>query len=191
MRPNKVARSAGTVRIIGGRWRGRRLLVPEVPGLRPTSDRVRETLFNWLTPFIEGAACADLFAGSGALGFEAASKGAARVVMVEKSAPVVRSLRRSSENLGAENTRIVHADALEWLEGVPHPYDIVFLDPPFEQDLLPTCCARLVSKRWLAEDALVYVETRKSAQHLSWLADWRCWRQGSAGGIAYYLLRAH
>ncbi|MGH8613872.1 MAG: RsmD family RNA methyltransferase, partial [Gammaproteobacteria bacterium] len=89
--------AAGTVRIISGCWRGRRLLVPEAVGLRPTSDRVRETLFNWLTPFIEGAACVDLFAGSGALGFEAASRGAARVVMIEENAPLVSSLRRMVE----------------------------------------------------------------------------------------------
>jgi len=178
------------VRIISGCWRGRRLLVPEAVGLRPTSDRVRETLFNWLTPFIEGATCVDLFAGSGALGFEAASRGAARVVMVEKSAPLVSSLHRTAETLGGEKIHIVHADALEWLAGPASPYDIVFLDPPFEEDLLPACCARLVAKQWLADNALVYVESRKNAPHSGWLSDWRIWRQGSAGGVAYYLLHA-
>jgi len=181
--------TAGTVRIIGGRWRGRRLFVPEVAGLRPTSDRVRETLFNWLMPFIEGAACVDLFAGSGALGFEAASRGAARVVMVEKSAPLVSSLLRTAEKLGAESIQIVHADALEWLRGAGCPYDIVFLDPPFEGGLLPGCCSRLVSKEWLAGNALVYVESRKNAPRSGWLSDWRIWRQGCTGDVAYYLLQ--
>lgn len=177
------------MRIIGGRWRGRRLLVPEAASLRPTSDRVRETLFNWLTPFIEGAACVDLFAGSGALGFEAASRGAARVVMVEKNAPLVSSLHRTVEILGAESIHIVHADALEWLAGAASPYSIVFLDPPFQEDLLPACCARLISQQWLADNALVYVESRKNPPHSGWLSDWRIWRQGSAGGVAYYLLQ--
>ncbi|MGH8580852.1 MAG: 16S rRNA (guanine(966)-N(2))-methyltransferase RsmD [Gammaproteobacteria bacterium] len=181
--------AAGTVRIIGGRWRGRRLLVPEAASLRPTSDRVRETLFNWLTPFIEGAACVDLFAGTGALGFEAASRGAARVVMIEKNAPLVRSLHRTVEKLGVENIHTVHADALEWLAGAASPYDIVFLDPPFQEELLPACCSRLVSQQWLAGNALVYVESRKDAPHSGWLSDWRIWRQGSAGAVSYYLLQ--
>ncbi|MGH8611292.1 MAG: RsmD family RNA methyltransferase, partial [Gammaproteobacteria bacterium] len=125
-----------------------------------------------------------------ALGFEASSRGAERVVMVEKSVLLVRSLRRMVEKLGGENIHIVHADALEWLAGAASPYDIVFLDPPFEPDLLPACCTRLVSKQWLADNALVYVESRKNAPHSGWLSDWRIWRQGSAGGVAYYLLQA-
>jgi 16S rRNA (guanine966-N2)-methyltransferase len=166
------------------------LLVPEAEGLRPTTDRVRETLFNWLAPFIEGAACMDLFAGSGALGFEAASRGAARVVLVEKSAPLARALCQISEKLGVANIQIIHADALEWLQGAASPYDIVFLDPPFHEDLVPECCARLVSRGWLGDGALVYVERRKSAPHSSWLSDWRIWRQRVAGAVVYYLLQA-
>ena len=139
----------GRLRIVGGEWRGRRLPVLDQPGLRPTPDRVRETLFNWLAPLITGARCLDLFAGSGALGFEAASRGAGRVVMIEKSANVVRVLRENRLLLDARQVEVIHADAGPWLAGQAEPFDLVFLDPPFCRGPAgPELCGP--RPRWLA-----------------------------------------
>ena len=131
----------GRVRVIGGRWRGRRLPVPDLPGLRPTPDRVRETLFNWLAPVIEGAVCLDLFAGSGALGFEAASRGAGRVVMVEENERAVAGIRAlaaewGAAGLGTAGLEVHRAEALAWLRRASGSFDIVFLDPPYGSGLL-------------------------------------------------------
>ena len=126
----------GRLRIVAGEWRGRRLPVLDQPGLRPTPDRVRETLFNWLAPLITGARCLDLFAGSGALGFEAASRGAGRVAMIEKSANLVRVLRENRLLLDARQVEVIQADAGLWLAGQAEPFDLVFLDPPFAENLL-------------------------------------------------------
>jgi len=126
----------GRLRIIAGRWRGRRLTVPALPGLRPTPDRVRETLFNWLGPRVEGARCLDLFAGTGALGFEAASRGAAQVVMVEQASRAVAQLRSHAAALLADVVEVVDREALSWLGGRFRRFDIVFLDPPFGRGLV-------------------------------------------------------
>jgi 16S rRNA (guanine966-N2)-methyltransferase len=146
------------VRIIGGALRGRRLRFADVTGLRPTGDRVRETLFNWLQPDILGARCLDLFAGSGALGLEAASRGAARVVMMDRVPRVVRQLRDNVATLGLANVEVIQADALRWLASPPIAFDLVFLDPPFADDLLGQVCERLVAGRWLNPGALTYLE---------------------------------
>ncbi len=124
------------VRIIGGQWRGRKLPFPDQQGLRPTADRIRETLFNWLAPLLPGAHCLDLFAGSGALGFEAASRGAARVVLVENNAPAVQVLSANQQRLDAGAVSIVHSDARQYLTGSQGSFDIVFLDPPFDNPQL-------------------------------------------------------
>lgn len=147
------------VRIIAGQWRGRKLTFPDVEGLRPTADRIRETLFNWLMPWLEGARCLDLFAGSGALGFEAASRGASRVVMVERDAAVVASLRDNRERLAASVIDIFHQDAASYLRGPRQPFDIVFLDAPFGDvgTLHPLLC-QLSAAGWLAEGARIYLE---------------------------------
>lgn len=158
--PREVRRLPHKVRIIGGRWRGRRLPVADVPGLRPTPDRVRETLFNWLQSHIEGAACLDLFAGSGALGLEAASRGAGRVVMVESHPALARTLQQQASHFAADNVEVVHADALEWLAAAPpQAFDIVFLDPPFEQGLIDRACGALIAGHRLNEGALLYMES--------------------------------
>jgi 16S rRNA (guanine966-N2)-methyltransferase len=146
------------IRIIGGRHRGRKLCFADLPGLRPTGDRMRETLFNWLQPLIAGARCLDLFAGSGALGLEAASRGAGEVVMVERARQVVRQLRENVELLGLENTEVVEADGIEWLSASARPFDIVFLDPPFADRLLPLSLRLLTARGWLAPGARVYLE---------------------------------
>src|SRR5476649_1681914 len=136
MHSNKGNRSvgAGALRIVGGKYRSRVLRVPARPGLRPTPDRVRETLFNWLGQDLTGLACLDLFAGSGALGFEAASRGAARVVMVEKDRAAVAELERSRATLGAAQVAVVDGDAALYLAREQERFDVVFLDPPFRQN---------------------------------------------------------
>jgi 16S rRNA (guanine966-N2)-methyltransferase len=174
------------VRIIGGRWRGSRLPVAERPGLRPSSDRVRETLFNWLAPVVHGARCLDLFAGSGALGFEAASRGAAHVLMIERDPQLATSLRHSSIRLGADCVEVRCGDALELLDALPGPFDLVFVDPPFAAGLWPQVFERLDGR--LAAGALVYVEAPVDA--LPGLpAGWERHREARTREVAYGLLR--
>ena len=160
MASSSGAQSRGTVRIVGGTWRGRKLPVVDSPGLRPSGDRCRETLFNWLQPHIEGVRCADLFAGTGALGFEAASRGARQVTLVERSRSISAVLSESAAMLGATAVEVVTADALEWLARcAPASLDIVFIDPPFDSDLAEDALQSLLQRRTLAPGAMVYVES--------------------------------
>ena len=175
------------VRIIAGRWRGRKLAFPDRPGLRPTPDRVRETLFNWLQPVVAGARCLDLFAGSGALGWEALSRGAAEVVMVESDGRVVRSLQESARLLEAEGVTFRQGSALDYLGGSGEPFDIVFLDPPFRQGLLADTIHRLESGGWLAPRAWIYMESETTLQELPLPAGWKMSRSKSAGQVSYNL----
>lgn len=146
------------MRIIGGRWRGSKLPVLDLAGLRPSSDRVRETLFNWLAPVLPGCICVDLFAGSGALGFEAASRGAAHAVLVEQHPALAASLRDSAQRLRADNVEVVAADALRWLAAAPQPlFELAFVDPPFERQLWEPVLQALLPR--LAPDAWLYVES--------------------------------
>ena len=179
----------GRVRVIGGRWRGRRLPVPDLPGLRPTPDRVRETLFNWLAPVIEGAVCLDLFAGSGALGFEAASRGAGRVVMVEESERAAAGIRALAAELGAAGLEVHRAEALAWLRRASGCYDIVFLDPPFHRGLLAPACALLESQGLLAPGGHVYLESEAAVYEATLPAGWELVRSGKAGDVRYHLAR--
>jgi 16S rRNA (guanine966-N2)-methyltransferase len=154
----------GKIRIIGGQWRGRKIAVAEVAGLRPTADRLRETLFNWLVPFLPGARCLDLFAGSGVLGLEAISRGASECVLVERHPLALRALHDAVYMLKAENARIVAHDALHFLhQTTPLPFDIVFLDPPFASNLLPSVCQALDTDMWLQPHALIYIEMPHAA----------------------------
>jgi len=180
----------GKVRIISGQWRRRVIQVPEVEGLRPTPDRVRETLFNWLAGSIEGARCLDLYAGSGALGFEAASRGAAKVVMVEKNDRAVDCIRRQVSELGATQIEVVHADARRWLQGEGSEFDIAFLDPPFAGDDLGELCERLDQASWLSPGALVYLESRLAADPLHLPSAWQILRRQKAGQVRYHLAAA-
>ena len=184
-------RNNGWLRIIGGRYRGRKLSVPAHPGLRPTADRVRETLFNWLQPVIAGSRCLDLFAGSGALGFEAASRGAAEVFMIERSEPVTRVLTANAHNLGADQVQVRRADALHWLSGTGKSFDIVFLDPPFEKGLMEPSCALLSSNGWLALRALVYLETSANQALPALPTGWRLVRDKQAGQVRFALATVH
>lgn len=151
--------ASGSIRIIGGRWRGTKLAVPDSPGLRPSSDRVRETLFNWLMPKLTGARVLDLFAGTGVLGLEAVSRGAARAALVERDAALVRNLREAVDRLSARSAvEVVQADALAWLPAQPTgAFDLAFVDPPFAGDLWTAALAALLPR--LADDAWLYVES--------------------------------
>jgi 16S rRNA (guanine(966)-N(2))-methyltransferase RsmD len=172
------------VRIIGGTWRSRLISFPPRKDLRPTPDRVRETLFNWLGQDLTGRTCLDLFAGSGALGFEAASRGARRVVMVEQDAVVFRALIASRAALDATGVELKRADALEFLRADDGVYDVVFLDPPFSTDHWPRLSPLL--PRHLAPGALVYYE---SAARSGLPPGWEVCKQGEAGQVRYQLLK--
>lgn len=183
------AGSRNRVRIIAGRWRGRRIEFPDAHGLRPTPDRVRETLFNWLQPTIAGAKCLDLFAGSGALGFEALSRGAASAVLLERDREVCRQLRANAELLRADGVEIECADALQWLRTAPpRRFDIVFLDPPFASELLQAACELLDARNWLAPGASVYLEAPADARLLL-PPTWSIARSKQAGQVGYHLAR--
>jgi 16S rRNA (guanine966-N2)-methyltransferase len=147
-----------SVRIIGGAWRGRRIRFPSAAELRPTPDRVRETLFNWLQGVIGDARCLDLFAGSGALGLEALSRGAREVVLVEHEPRVAAALKETIAALGDGRCQLVTADAFRYLAGAARPFDVVFLDPPFAQGWLAELCKLLENGGWLAPRAFIYLE---------------------------------
>jgi 16S rRNA (guanine966-N2)-methyltransferase len=171
----------GKIRIIGGDFRGRRLVVPDRPGLRPTPDRVRETLFNWLGQRLEGLACLDLFAGSGALGFEAASRGAARVVLVENDPAAFAALKRFKDLVGMPNVELVAGDAYAFLK-TEGQFDVVFLDPPFGQNAAAAALEKLPAR--LAPGARVYLEAEKPVES----ENWRELKRSRAGQVSYQLL---
>ncbi len=179
----------GTVRIIGGRWRGTRLAVPASPGLRPSSDRVRETLFNWLQPILPSARVLDLFAGTGALGFEALSRGAARAVLVERDAALANALRDTAARLTAQDrVEVVQGDALAWLSRQHEAaFDLAFVDPPFDADLWQPSLSALLPK--LAAEAWLYVESPQD-RALALPADWRLHREGRTREVRFALYRA-
>lgn len=177
----------GTVRIIGGRMRGRRLRVADRQALRPTPDRVRETLFNWLAADLPGARCLDLFAGSGALGFEAASRGAAQVTMIERDASLSQRLAEVTAELGvSEVVSVTCADALGWLAGCGSRFDIVFVDPPYASGLVAPVLERLVHGGMVAP-GLVYLEQRSDAA-ADLPVGWRVLRSKTAGEVGYHLI---
>ena len=176
------------MRIIGGAWRSRRLSFPSSVDLRPTPDRVRETVFNWLIPKLSGAHCLDCFAGSGAFGFEALSRGAARAVLIEKHREVVETLRENSALLKTEAAEIVHADALQWLRGSAEAFDIIFLDPPYASGLLGPCIELLDAQAWVKPNGMVYLEAPQG-EMLPLPASWQLLRSKTAGQVGYHLAR--
>ncbi|MDR6936645.1 16S rRNA (guanine(966)-N(2))-methyltransferase RsmD [Luteibacter sp. 3190] len=178
----------GRIRVIGGSLRNSRIEVPDLPGLRPTTDRVRETLFNWLLPVVEGARCLDLFAGTGALGIEALSRGAAGVTFVEREPRLVAALKANLVRLKATGGEVAGDDAARWLRGAAQPFDLVFLDPPFALDLWADTARALEDGGWLSPRAWIYVEAPRGAAFA--LPDtWLPHRQGTAGEVAYTLYR--
>ena len=174
---------ANEVRIIGGAWRSRRIRFDPRADVRPTPDRVRETLFNWLGQDLTGLACLDLFAGSGALGFEAASRGAERVVMVERDRAAYAALEKNRAALEAGQVELVRGDALEFVRRAKMEYDVVFLDPPYAADPWGRLAALLPAA--LKEGARVYCE---AGAHVAWPAGWSVLKQARAGQVAYQLL---
>ena len=181
----------GKLRIIGGEWRGRKLPIARVAGLRPTADRIRETLFNWLAAQVPGARCLDLFAGAGALGLEALSRGAAHCDFVDTSARAVAQLRRALHTLSASaRGRVFDCDFAAFLDrdDAAEPYDIVFLDPPFKRGLLDPAIERLASADALAPQALIYAEYERQFQP-HWPQDWTAWRGQRTRSLVYELYR--
>lgn len=186
----KSAKGTNRVRIIGGIWRSRVIEFPDADGLRPTANRARETLFNWLGQTLHGKRCLDLFAGSGALGFEAASRGAAETVMLEIHATVTSALKSNQQKLAATNCRIVAMDAMKFLDGITEKFDIVFVDPPFSSDLMTAVLMKL--PKIMQDGALVYAEWREPIAHVLAIeptSPWEIVKQGRAGAVHFALLR--
>lgn len=182
LRAEMAQQKSNKVRIIAGKYRRRMLAFPDVAGLRPTPDRVRETVFNWLADYLYGASCLDLFAGSGAMGFEAASREAARVVMVEKDRQAFAALKAAKQLLGAQEVELLAADAVQWLRNVTECFDVIFLDPPYAQNLQQPLMAQLRSR--LKPGGLLYVEADQALD----LQGWDIHRQGRAGAVSFMLL---
>lgn len=172
------------LRIIGGSWRSRKIHFPDAPGLRPTPDRVRETLFNWLRQDLEGLRCLDLYAGSGALGFESASRGAVRVVQVDSAAQVCLALKQNCAVLDAQAVEVVQKDVARFLSGPSESFDIVFLDPPFHQGAVVPACQRLEEGGWLASNARIYIETERDLVLEALPENWKILRETKAGQVA-------
>ncbi|MBC8947426.1 MULTISPECIES: 16S rRNA (guanine(966)-N(2))-methyltransferase [Xenorhabdus] len=183
--------SLGQIRIIGGKWRGRKLPVPDSDGLRPTTDRVRETLFNWLMPVIQGARCLDCFSGSGALGFEALSRYASHTTLIEYDRNVAKQLLANLALLKAENADVVQGNTLQHLNNTGTPFDVVFLDPPFRKGMLAETINLLETNSWLAEESWIYVEAEAESAATEVPSNWQLHRQKTAGQVAYRLYIRH
>jgi 16S rRNA (guanine966-N2)-methyltransferase len=185
---DKKKSQAGQLRIVAGNWRSRLLQIADVPGLRPTSERIRETLFNWLAARIHSARCLDLCAGTGALGLEALSRGAGELVFVERSTDAFRTLKSNIALLGAANAEVLNVDARRYLGGSSaKPFDIVFLDPPFTADLHDELCRLLAEQRWLADDARIYIEMDKDQPEPRFPDGWQVLKNKTAGKVRYML----
>ena len=178
------------MRIIAGQWRSRNIEFSNLKSLRPTPDRVRETLFNWLSPSIAGAKCLDLFAGSGALGFEALSRGAAHAVLVDNKLSVCKQLKKQAQILDANNVRIVHQEATEFIADNQDSFDIIFIDPPFNSKLASTLADMLLEHPMLNSEAMLYVEiplSEKPKTAKTWMG-WNIVRSGKTSQVCYLLL---
>jgi 16S rRNA (guanine966-N2)-methyltransferase len=187
-KPSGPARNS--VRIIGGSWRGRRVEFPGIEGLRPTPDRVRETVFNWLQHHIAGARCLDLFAGSGALGLEALSRGAGEVVFVEQSVAAARSIREQLARFKeTDRGRVMEMGAARFLRAPGAPFDVAFLDPPFGEGILAQILPLLAQGRWLRPGGWIYLENERAAGAPDLPVGWEMRKSKSAGEVGYHLAR--
>jgi 16S rRNA (guanine966-N2)-methyltransferase len=182
-------RSTNRLRIIGGDWRSRVVVFADAPDLRPTPDRVRETLFNWLQPTLVGANCLDLFAGSGVLGFEALSRGAAAVTALELDPHAVAAIRANIDTLQTDRLRLEQGNGRDWLRDNARQqrFDVVFLDPPFADNLHAECCHLLQQQQWLAPSAVVYLESGSSLEDIALPEGWQLIRHKRAGAVYYGL----
>jgi 16S rRNA (guanine966-N2)-methyltransferase len=175
------------LRIIGGNWRSRCITFVDAPGLRPTPARVRETVFNWLRNDLIGSRCLDLYAGSGALSFEAASREAKSVIQVENNPQACRALKENAVALAAGQIKIVQSDVFRYLGGEAEPFDVVFIDPPFAQGLAVQTCQWLEDKGWLSPHAKIYVETESTLKLVGMPPNWRLLKSKTAGEVGYHL----
>lgn len=171
------------LRIIGGQWRSRQLPFPDVEGLRPTTDRVRETIFNWLQPYLPGAKVLDVFAGSGALGFEALSREAQSITLLEKNQKAAKQLQENAKTLNAVNCNIHMGDALQVLPSLHTSFDLIFLDPPFGKGLLPDCIDAIETHGLIQVHGWVYIESEQELIHLNIPKHWRLHREKKAGQV--------
>lgn len=178
--------ATGSIRIIAGKHRGRKLPVIMANGLRPTTDRVKETVFNWLMPYIQDSKCLDCFAGSGSLGFEALSRGAKQVDFVELNKNAAQQIKNNIKQLKADNAFLHQQDALNYLSHNQQPCDLVFIDPPFRQDMIEQCL-NLLNQGWLSADALIYIEMEKELNSLAVPANWQLLKSKKAGQVHYCL----
>ena len=184
-----LSKAPQKVRVIGGQWRGRLLPVAEADGLRPTANRVREKLFNWLQFDIHGRSCLDLFSGSGALGIEAASRGASKVTLVEKEAMIANSLRQQVSTLAATQTEVIQADALSFIKTCEQQYDLIFLDPPFQHFALNEVLDAVLAAGIINSDGMIYLEAERNGLPESLAQPWQWWRQAKAGQVEYGLIQ--
>ncbi|MGF1868533.1 16S rRNA (guanine(966)-N(2))-methyltransferase RsmD [Photobacterium indicum] len=180
-------RRDGFVRIISGQWRGRKLPVHDVEGLRPTTDRVKETVFNWLAQDIYQAKCLDLFTGSGGLSFEALSRGAESITMLELDKKAANQLQQNLTTLGATNANVLNTDSLKYLAQTGTPHDLVFIDPPFRKDLIQNVIDLLEANNWLTPHAMIYIEAEKELGEIVTPSHWRLHREKIAGQVCYRL----
>lgn len=177
----------GQIRIIGGKWRGRKLPVRDSEGLRPTTDRIKETLFNWLMPIIRDARCLDCFAGSGSLGFEALSRFAQNVTFIELDKQNSQLLTENKARLQAEDATVINNSSLTVLSQQGSPFDVVFIDPPFRKGLLTETIQLLEKNQWLADESWIYVESEAESPLTDLPANWQLHREKIAGQVAYRL----
>lgn len=184
------ASTQGQLRIIGGEWRSRKVCFMDAEGLRPTPDRVRETLFNWLAPYIEGAHLLDAYTGSGALFLEALSRGAATATVLDVNRQVIDNLKQQLQLLNCDSARLIHQDALTFLkQSEDKKYDVVFLDPPFRKNLLEETCHLLENNHWLTNEAWIYTESEQAPSTLKLPLSWCLHREKKAGQVFYTLWR--
>jgi len=185
----KLSKALGQLRIIAGSWRGRKLAVLDLEGLRPTPDRVRETVFNWLQPHLGQSRCLDLFAGTGALGLEAASRGAGHVSLVELNSKAAMQLRTHCQTLSAEQCEVHLQAATDFLNQHQQQYDIVFIDPPYQSDYWSEVAEQLIATGSLADDALIYLEYPRQLDKPLLPAQWQLIKEKKAGAVNYCLFR--
>ena len=185
-----MAKGSNQLRIIGGEWRGRKLRFPDAPNLRPTPDRVRETVFNWLTPMIHGARCLDLFAGSGALGLEALSRGAAFTTFIDSHKKATQALHEHLDLLNANDKAVVlQMDSVSFLKNEATPYDLVFLDPPYHLDFMQKVVPLLDTNNWLSDKAMLYLEIEKRQSLPELPENWQLLKEKTAGEVNYFLFQ--
>lgn len=184
-RSDKKSSPTGHIRLISGKYRGRKLPVLMADGLRPTTDRVKETLFNWLIPYIQNSECLDCFAGAGSLGFEAVSRGAASATLLELNKDAAKQLQTNKQTLSADNINIHNTDSLNYLKSANTKFDLIFIDPPFNQGLANKTI-KLLEPEWFADNAIIYVEVEQNAT-LTIPENWQLLKEKQAGQVSYYL----